>query len=715
MKIFQNISLIHFVKEFLSSFFYSASYIIINKNYWIGFFFFLFLCFYPSKLLLVITAFLTTVIAGRLIKINRYKEIENIFIYNSILTGLLVGHFYQISLLIVVLTIIVSIFTLLLSYALSHFLYHYFNLPLLNLPYTIVAILFYLASSHYTNLLIVNSASLNSALFNFFDLSFLPVYISGLLEALGALIFIPQKFIGLILLIVIFCFSKINFFLVILGYYCGTLFLWGLTGNFFGSFQNPYAFNFILISLSLGGVFLIPSIYSYLIALVGVLLSTFILDATIVFWSSFSLPVFTFPFVFVTLLTLYVLKLSHFPYMTKVFMSNPEANLEHYLTYQKRFQIVPQIFLPFNGEWKVYQEFDDIWTHQGSWRHGIDFVISNKITGKNYRNQGLYLEDYFCFNKPIVSPISGVIVNLYNQCADNNIGKTNVINNWGNYVIIYNSLGYYVEISHFKQNSITVHEGQTVEKGQVLGMCGNSGNSPEPHIHIQCQLLSTLGAPTIPYYFTNATLENNKWLKSEYLKREQFLNPILPSINLQNKINFILEDEFTFVTSTSDKQHLKARNKLFLKVFMNHLGYYYLYDKKTNSQLFFHQSSEQFNFVYFNGNKQSYLKYFLMALPSLPLTSSKVNWEDNLNPYILKNYNHYYSLLKSFSHSLFTIKGEYQFINENTVEGKIFLKSWQKRLIGKTQLVFDNHKGISKIYISLNKKKITIEKSIVEL
>ena len=78
-------------------------------------------------------------------------------------------------------------------------------------------------------------------------------------------------------------------------------------------------------------------------------------------------------------------------------MNSPEANLEHYLTYKNRFQLQPQIFLPFNGEWKIYQEFDDIWTHQGVWKYGIDFVITNKITGKNYRNDGLYLEDYFLF------------------------------------------------------------------------------------------------------------------------------------------------------------------------------------------------------------------------------------------------------------------------------------------------------------------------------
>jgi len=42
-------------------------------------------------------------------------------------------------------------------------------------------------------------------------------------------------------------------------------------------------------------------------------------------------------------------------------------------------------------------------------------------------------------------------------------------------------------LAHFKRGSITVKPGDKVKRGQVLGQCGNSGNSSEPHIHYHLQ------------------------------------------------------------------------------------------------------------------------------------------------------------------------------------------------------------------------------------
>ncbi len=36
-------------------------------------------------------------------------------------------------------------------------------------------------------------------------------------------------------------------------------------------------------------------------------------------------------------------------------------------------------------------------------------------------------------------------------------------------------------------NSIVVEEGQDIVQGTVLGKCGNSGNSTEPHLHLSLQ------------------------------------------------------------------------------------------------------------------------------------------------------------------------------------------------------------------------------------
>ena len=77
-----------------------------------------------------------------------------------------------------------------------------------------------------------------------------------------------------------------------MGYYCGTLFLGILKGSFPIAFSDPFSFNFILISLVLGGFFLIPSFKSYSFAFLSVLTSVFVFDALSIFWSHFGIPAF---------------------------------------------------------------------------------------------------------------------------------------------------------------------------------------------------------------------------------------------------------------------------------------------------------------------------------------------------------------------------------------------------------------------------------------
>ena len=54
-------------------------------------------------------------------------------------------------------------------------------------------------------------------------------------------------------------------------------------------------------------------------------------------------------------------------------------------------------------------------------------------------------------------------------------------------MIIKTATGEYVFFAHFKQHSIVVKQGQKVSTGELLGLCGNSGNSTEPHLHFHLQ------------------------------------------------------------------------------------------------------------------------------------------------------------------------------------------------------------------------------------
>ncbi|MEU0484165.1 M23 family metallopeptidase [Streptosporangium sp. NPDC006013] len=55
----------------------------------------------------------------------------------------------------------------------------------------------------------------------------------------------------------------------------------------------------------------------------------------------------------------------------------------------------------------------------------------------------------------------------------------------GNHVVLDLGGGTYAMYAHLRRGSLAVREGDRVHPGQLLGHCGNSGNSTEPHVHFQ--------------------------------------------------------------------------------------------------------------------------------------------------------------------------------------------------------------------------------------
>ncbi len=56
----------------------------------------------------------------------------------------------------------------------------------------------------------------------------------------------------------------------------------------------------------------------------------------------------------------------------------------------------------------------------------------------------------------------------------------------GNHVVIaLGDEGPFVVVAHLRQGSVCVDVGEVVQTGQRIGQCGNSGNSTQPHVHVQ--------------------------------------------------------------------------------------------------------------------------------------------------------------------------------------------------------------------------------------
>ena len=56
----------------------------------------------------------------------------------------------------------------------------------------------------------------------------------------------------------------------------------------------------------------------------------------------------------------------------------------------------------------------------------------------------------------------------------------------GNHVVLgLGPSGPFVLLAHLRRGTLRVGPGDSVTVGEMVGECGNSGNSTEPHVHVQ--------------------------------------------------------------------------------------------------------------------------------------------------------------------------------------------------------------------------------------
>jgi hypothetical protein len=146
--------------------------------------------------------------------------------------------------------------------------------------------------------------------------------------------------------------------------------------------------------------------------------------------------------------------------------------------------------LPFEGQWMVIWGGDKKEQNQHhdvpNQKYAFDLLRVDK-NGKTHKTDGKKNEDYFAFGQKVLAPADGVVTGVIRGVRDNAPGSMNPYSALGNAVIIKHRKHEVSVLAHFKQNSIPVEVGDKVKKGQTIGLCGNSGNSSEPHIHYHLQ------------------------------------------------------------------------------------------------------------------------------------------------------------------------------------------------------------------------------------
>jgi len=110
------------------------------------------------------------------------------------------------------------------------------------------------------------------------------------------------------------------------------------------------------------------------------------------------------------------------------------------------------------------------------------------LLAEPYAIESKNVEDYGCWDVPVVAPISARIAAAEDGIRDQTPGVRNRSQPAGNHVILQLPESQtYLVIAHLQQGSVAVRQGDEVVEGQEIGRCGNSGNSSEPHIHIHHQ------------------------------------------------------------------------------------------------------------------------------------------------------------------------------------------------------------------------------------
>ncbi|GAA4458630.1 peptidoglycan DD-metalloendopeptidase family protein [Rurimicrobium arvi] len=170
--------------------------------------------------------------------------------------------------------------------------------------------------------------------------------------------------------------------------------------------------------------------------------------------------------------------------------------------------------LPFKGEWTVIWGGDtkelNYHVESEAQKNAFDIVVTD-ASGSSHKNDGTKNEDYYAFGKELFATCDGEVVLVVDGIKDNVPGVLNPVYVPGNTVIIRTAANEYVFFAHFKQHSISVKQGEKVKRGQLLGRCGNSGNSSEPHLHFHLQNMEDMTTATgIKCFFDNLNVNGNK-------------------------------------------------------------------------------------------------------------------------------------------------------------------------------------------------------------
>jgi urea transporter len=565
---------------------------------------------------------------------------QGMYGFNALLCGLALGEWIAPGPGLLVLVAIAVLAVLPLQAALESALIQLFNLPALTLPFVLVAWMALLVAPTFDHLRFVEAIAPE-----WLPVGGLPEPLRLYLKSVGALFYVPSASAGAVVLAALLLYSRIAALLSLTGFGAAWLLLGQMRLDADGPLPLVVSYNAAVAAIALGGIWFVPRPASFLLAGVGALLASVVALAASALLSPLGLPVLILPFNLTLLVALQSMRQRTrdvAPKAVDFAPGTPEANLTYYRTRLARFgdALATRLHLPFSGRWVVTQGNDGAHTHQGDWRHGLDFEVRG-ADGQTFSSAGAELRDYHCYRLPVLAAAAGTVVKVRSDLADNRPGERNPdpTETWGNLVLLQHGPALYSLVAHLAPGSVEVVEGQRVASGARLGLCGNSGRSFVPHLHFQVQTTPRVGAPTAELELSDLVLEGAGGARAGTGVQHELRRAHLPAQgaavrNLQRSDEvaalFALPIGARWTWSVLDAAGRERRETITSCIDLyNNL---YLSSDRGPHCLYFERQEHQFLVFDYLGPRDSVLFLIYAALPRAPFEATPgLRWDDLLS------------------------------------------------------------------------------------
>ncbi|HEY6316277.1 MAG TPA: M23 family metallopeptidase [Acidimicrobiia bacterium] len=149
-------------------------------------------------------------------------------------------------------------------------------------------------------------------------------------------------------------------------------------------------------------------------------------------------------------------------------------------------------------------------------RYGIDFSRWDFATKGFYSAEPPSLSNNLSYGAKLLAVANATVVATSDDLPDQppNVLPTGytLAQETGNDIVLQLAPKVFALYAHIQAGTVTVHVGQRVHTGQVLGLLGNSGNSSRPHLHFQLMdgpsPLTGNGLPFVFPSFTTVAVPN---------------------------------------------------------------------------------------------------------------------------------------------------------------------------------------------------------------